>query len=457
MRKRALLITLLSMILTLNLISAISLDVSTNSISDSIITELNQPAIFDLTIRNLGESSNFEIYSLVGVDLTPIDPFPIDSGQTKTIRVNAILQEYLKSQKGPYTFEYKIKNSENEVQKEKLTIGIFGLENTLLITPQNINPNSKEIILTLKNKASITLTNLDIKITSAFFDYEKTIELKGNEIKEIQISLNQEKIKSLLAGSYLMNTEIKINNKNANIESIIKFLEKEGIETTEIKEGFLIKRDEIIKTNVGNIPQSIKITTEKNIISYLFTTFNYPPEIERTGFKIKYTWGKELIPNEELKLVIKTNWLLRIIIIVLIIGLFILIKRYVDSNLILTKKVSFVRTKGGEFALKVTLKAKAKNFIEKIHIIDKIPHLVKLYEKFGAISPDKIDMKNRRIEWNVESLNKDEERIFSYIVYSKIGIVGRFELPSAKAIYEKQGKIKEAESNRSFFINEPKK
>ena len=54
-------------------------------------------------------------------------------------------------------------------------------------------------------------------------------------------------------------------------------------------------------------------------------------------------------------------------------------------------------------------------------------------------------------------MNKGEERIFTYIIYSKIGVVGKFELPSARAIYEKEGKVKKTESNRSFFINEPKK
>ena len=132
MGKRILFITLFSFVLTLNLISAINLDVSINPISDSIIIELDKPATFDLTIRNLGESSNFEIYSLVGVDLTPEDPIFIESGNTKIIRINARLQDYLKSQKGPYTFEYKIKNSENEVQKEKLTIDILDLENTIM-------------------------------------------------------------------------------------------------------------------------------------------------------------------------------------------------------------------------------------------------------------------------------------------------------------------------------------
>ena len=152
-----------------------------------------------------------------------------------------------------------------------------------------------------------------------------------------------------------------------------------------------------------------------------------------------------------------SNWFYPIIVILLAIGLFILIKKSIEKDLILRKKVSFVKTKGGQFALKINLRLKAKRFIERINIIDKLPPLVKLYERYGAIPPSKIDLENRRLEYNIEKLNKDEERIFTYIIYSKIGVVGKFELPEAKAIYEKQGKIKRTESNRSFFINEPKK
>ena len=45
-------------------------------------------------------------------------------------------------------------------------------------------------------------------------------------------------------------------------------------------------------------------------------------------------------------------------------------------------------------------------------------------------------------------------RVFTYIIYSKIGVVGKFELPEAKVIYEKGGKVKETTSNKSFYVNE---
>ena len=121
------------------------------------------------------------------------------------------------------------------------------------------------------------------------------------------------------------------------------------------------------------------------------------------------------------------------------------------------KRVTYVRAKGGEFALKVLIKVKAKKFVENIKIVDKLPPIVKLYEKYGTINPDKIDEKNRRLEWNVENLDKGGEVMLSYIIYSKIRIMGKFALPPTTVIYEREGKVREAESNKVFFITEARK
>ncbi len=408
---------------SLNLVSAINLDISSEAISNKFILSLNEPAKFELTIRNLGDTEEFEIYSLAGIDIIPNEKITINSGETKKIKIIVTPQESLKSRKGFLNFEYRIKDEKNNIQKETLTINIIEL----------------------------------LKINSAFFDFEEKTSFSGEEEKEFEIKLDKEKIKTLSAGNFLLNTQIQVKKETAELESIIKFLEQEDIETIKNNEGWIIKRTEISKKNLGNIKKKITITAKKNLFSYLFTTFNIAPtKIEFSGLSRRYIWEKELIPNEEFNLIIKTNWFYPIIIILLITGLIVFIKKSIESDLILRKRVSFIKTKGGQFALKVSLKLKSKNFIEKINIIDKLPPLVKLYERFGAIIPDKIDLKNKRLEWNVESLNKGEERIFTYIIYSKIGVVGRFELPSAKAIYEKEGKVKKTESNRSFFINEPK-
>jgi nucleoside-triphosphatase THEP1 len=129
-----------------------------------------------------------------------------------------------------------------------------------------------------------------------------------------------------------------------------------------------------------------------------------------------------------------------------------LTKQFSKTNLSLKKKVSFVRAKGGEFALKVSVTVSARKFVEKVNIIDRLPPLVKLHEKFGGEMPRKVDENNRRIEWHFDKLQEGESRILSYVIYSKVGVLGKFALPTTTAIYEKDGEVHEAESNHAFFI-----
>ncbi|MBT4165819.1 hypothetical protein HOE04_02155 [archaeon] len=444
----------LILLINLNLLSATNLDINTIPISNTAISDLNEPAIFDLVITNNQDSDNFEIYSLVGVDIEP-DSFTINSQQTKTIRISAMPQKALLSKKGFFTFEYIIKDSEEDIQKKTLTLNVADLESSFDITFANINPNSNTIQVSIKNRISKDFKNLNLEFSSAFFEQKETLTLESLEIKEIEIQLDKEKIKPLEAGSYLTNTKIKYQDKSATKEAMINFLEKEDLYSSESSSGLIKKRQEIIRHNVGNVKKSVSIRIEKNLITALFTNFNIEPT--KSGFKgfgRYYIWEKELVSNEELKIISTTNWFYPVFIFLLIFGIIYLSKKSSTNHLTLNKNVSFVKTKGGQFALKVTLRIKAKNHITKIRLIDKLPPLVKLYERFGAIPPNEIDLTNHRLSWEIDSLNKGEERVFSYIIYSKIGVIGRFELPSARAVYERDGKLKDTNSNRAFYINE---
>ena len=117
------------------------------------------------------------------------------------------------------------------------------------------------------------------------------------------------------------------------------------------------------------------------------------------------------------------------------------------------KGVSFVRTKGGEFALKINLRVKARGSVRKIVISDRIPGHAKVFNKFG-IPPHRIDEHSRKIEWEIAHLNAGEERVFSYIIYSKINIVGSFELPAAIVSFDYQGKREHVLSNKTHFAAE---
>src|SRR3989304_4802339 len=107
------------------------------------------------------------------------------------------------------------------------------------------------------------------------------------------------------------------------------------------------------------------------------------------------------------------------------------------------KKVTFVNAKGGEFALKVAVTVGAKKYVERVNVTDHLPPLVKLYERFGGEKPTRVNEAARRIEWNLGNMMPGEKRVLQYVIYSKVGVMGRFSLPSARAVYEKDGEIHE--------------
>jgi hypothetical protein len=454
MKKKALSLIIAVVLLSTISVLAIDLKISSQAVSNVFVIELDEPAVFDLTIKNLGEEETFSIYSLVGINITH-NSFVLKNEETKKVRIYLTPKDYLRKDSKTYTFEYKIKNSINEIQTETLAINLIDLESSFLIEPEAISPNSDKIIIDIRNNVMREFKNVEFKMNSPFFSKDEKISFNANEKKFIEIDLDKEKLKTLDAGNYILNSQITVDGRITNIESQIKFLEKEGVETIENSEGVILQRVEIVKKNTGNVKKVVKITIEKSLLEFLFTTMNVAPtETRIDGFIKTYTWEKVLIPNEEFKVVTRTNWLFPVFILIIILVGIRLIRGSIYDSLELTKKVSFVKTKGGQFALKVTVKAKAKKNLDKITIVDGIPPLVKLYEKFGVIAPDKIDLENKKLHWNLSSLNKDETRIFTYIIYSKIGIVGRFELPKARAVYEEDNELKEAISNRSFYLRD---
>lgn len=449
---------LFALVLSLSIVSAIDLDIQKEAINDVVISELDDPATFRLTIKNNGERDTFELYSLVSVDISPKGAFSLSRGETKEMIISITPSETIKGKQGAFSFVYKIKSSNTGTQEDILTIKITDLKNALQITAESINPESEEIAITAENLENFNFKDIDAEFSSVFFSFNERFSLESFETVTFTSPLDKEKPISLMAGPYILDVNLKIGDYEGTLESTVKFLEKSGISTSESKEGFLIQRIDIEKRNEGNLPAVAEITIGKNTLSRAFTTFNLAPsKSERTGMTTTYYWTKELRPGESIEVIVKTNWIIPIVLVIAIIVLAVFSNIYLKSDLKLVKKITQVKTKGGEFALKVTIHSRARKYIEKINIVDKLPPIVKLYKRYGTIVPDRIDEKNRRLEWNIESLNEGEDRILTYIIYSKIGIVGRFELPPAKAIYEKKARIKETQSNRVFFVSEPGK
>jgi len=453
---------LLCLIFSLSLIAGLvsaQLQIKKQAVVDAVVPETKQPAVYNLEITNLGEDDNFQIYSLVGIGIYPNDTFSLGAGQTKDIEVKLYPEEAVLKNPGTFNFVYKIKGERTGITEDVMLIRIINLKDALDINSYNIELDAGTSKVYVRNKVSLAFPEIKARFHSAFFDFNKNFSLNANEEKEFDVTLDKEQIKNLFAGEYIITSDIETYGAKARIENSFRYAEKEFVKTDEIKKGFLIYSQNIVnKINEGNLPSIAQIIIKKNIISRLFTTFNIEPNrVERKGFAVTYIFQKEIKPGETFTVRATTSWLYPLIIIIAVIIIILLVKTYSSTFIILRKRTTYVRTKGGEFALKVSLDVKARNYAEKINVVDKIPSLVKVHERFGAIPPTKIDEKNRRLEWSIDSLQPGEQRVFSYIVYSKIAPIGKFELPQATAVYERDGKIHEVESNKVFFLTEPRR
>ncbi len=441
--------------LILPAVCAVNLDVNKTSSDEVMILDINTPAVIDLKITNHGISDDFQIYTFFGLLDKPKEKIHINSGETKEVQVEILPTYNLNT--GFSTFNLFIRGTDGTETSEKITIKIINLEDAFTVGSGEVDPDTTSLEVHLINRINLDFGEIEAKFSSPFFEFEESFSFGPNERKNFYVNLNKEDFDELTAGFYTLKAEITTNRGNSEIQGTIKFAEKDIVTTIKKESGFIISRKIIEKSNEGNVITPSETIIKKNIISRLFTSFNPEPDnVERDGLTYYYTWTREIKPGETLRISVRTNWIIPFLLILLIVAIIVFAKKFSNTNLSLRKKITFVRAKGGEFALKVSLFVHAKKYIEKVHIIDRLPSLVKIYEKFGGEIPTRVDEKNKRIEWNFEKLESGELRVISYIIYSKVGVLGKFALPSASAIFEREGEIKETTSNRAFFIAEQK-
>jgi len=450
-------LSLLAIFLLLGIISVadadFNLEVEKVDKGAIIISELNNPAIFDLIINNNGEADMSEIYSLVGVSMAPKGTFLIPAGRSQ-IEIRAYPNEQYRKREGSYSFGYEIRGQKQGIFKDKLSITVISLREALSVKDANIHPDDNSINIQIKNNAKANLENVEFYFRSAFFDDVKKIDFKPLEEVNVSIQIDKNKISKLVAGPYTMKVRANIEKARIEFEATINYLEKTGTSVSEESSGFLIRRISVTKVNRGNTSVKARIEMNKDIISRLFTTFSSDPlSVVRNGLFVNYVWEKSIGPDESFDVTATTNYTFPFLILILIIVIGFLVRKHTMTSLNVKKKVFFVKTKRDEFALRVVISVKARKKVSNIKVIDRLPIMTKLYEKFGR-APDKIDEATRRLIWNISHLNRGEERIFSYIIYSKVRTVGRFELPVAMVIFEKDGKHEEVSSNKAYFVSE---
>ncbi len=435
-------------------LTSASLTIGHDNSDRILVVDSGVPVTFNLTITNSGSATSFKFYNYMGFTMTPSDSIFIGSGETKQVSLKLYPIGSF-GVRGYYTLDYFLEDSSDIKTYDSLTFKVVELGDAFEIGASSLDPESNSINLYIKNKIPEQINGITADFSSPFFDFNKNLNLGPNERKIYTVELDRDKFKQLTAGFYTLTANITVNGISDGVEGVIEFSEKDLLTTSTSSSGFFINTYILEKTNNGNIPIVSESIVRKNIVSRLFTSLSPEPDsVDRDGFVVTYLWSEELMPGDSLEIKATTNWLFPLVIILFVIVAVVLMRQYSRNNLVLRKKVHFVKAKGGEFALKVTIFVSARKYIERVNIMDRLPPLVKLYEKFGNEQPSRMDSKNGKLEWNFEKLEEGETRMLTYYIYSKVGVLGKFALPSATGIYERDGKIKESSSNKAFFVAE---
>jgi hypothetical protein len=431
-------------------------------IHDVVVKELSQPATFLIKVKNLANKTDFfEFYTFVDVMLSPRGSTIIPAGSEKQVVLGIYPSEKLRDErKGGYTFVYYMKTAE-DVKEDRLVIRILPLIEVLKVDfPKVITPDTDYVTLEIENQENIALKDMVVRVESAFIDDSKKISFEPFQKQNLTIVMDRDKLKSMLAGKYLVKISFIADSKTkVDIIKEVEIIEKSNVVTREENFGTLFyPAIRIIKINEGNTISDVEVIIKKNVFANAFTTFSLQAdEAKKSATYYTFIWYTTLKPGESFSVEVRTNYMLPLAILFGVILIVLLLMFWFKTSLVIRKKAVRVRSKTGEFAIKIILLIKSRENLNNIFIRDKLPKLAELHERYGTIRPSKIDRERKILEWHIPHLKKGEEQIISYIIYSKVAVLGKFEIPRATARFENmKGEEKKSASNSILFFSEEK-
>jgi len=456
MKKELMLIAVFALMLSLPMAAA-EIKIGKKAVNPVVIKEFSLPAEFDLSVTNDNPYyDTFTVDTLLPINLIPKNIGGISSGETETMRLEIYPSiETREKYSGNFAFEYFVKGERAALEKDNFLIEILPLKEVLEIEmPASLEKEDESLEIKMSLKRNISFET-SVEISAELFDAEKTLTL-SNEKSTISIPID---LKEKKAGIYDAVFSFEVGEEKAEITKDVVLGAVLEIEETREEEGyFLSKQVKVTKTNKGNSVAEASISMEKSMLASLFTTFDGSPKVKKEAGKYVYEWEKELNPGESFSATMKTNYYIPFGILLLVILGAVVLKIATTPQIKIKKKVVKVRTKSGMFAAKIILSVKnTGKTVGDVKVIDRLPAFTELLpEKFGVISPSEV--KKKTVVWNFPLLEKGEEVMFSYIVFSKVEVFGKLEIPRTVVTFrDEKGIFKEAKSHLVHLLIEEEK
>ncbi|MEK6853908.1 MAG: hypothetical protein AABX60_01115, partial [Nanoarchaeota archaeon] len=205
--------------------------------------------------------------------------------------------------------------------------------------------------------------------------------------------------------------------------------------------------DETTYVNDGNVKSQKVVEQQTSILKSLFTKSTPKSfSISKDGKRFN-AWELSLEPQETVAIQVVESY--RSIFYLLILALvFLVLYRFFQSPVQLIKESSAISYKeGGVSELKVVLRLRNRSSqpYVKLTVMDRVPMIAEVeHDTMGTMKPVTIfnDGRGSVIKWEIENVDKQEERVLAYKIKSKLSILGTFTLPKGSAVFFTEKNVK---------------
>jgi hypothetical protein len=468
------------MLLSFSLVNAYNFDVKYEPIQNQII--FGETAKFNATITNNQDfhdtfrfkfnDNRWSVYTqpqhhyFGGIDVAPL----------KEVSTTLLFSPKKELRAGQYSIEVtlisqktnqEIRNFVNINLKSGFRIPEYSPNIKVEIDVPNkgkIDPRKEFTIkINLKNKNVLSLDGVSLSLRSDLIEEKEITDISFSPLERkteeftIKLNPNEQPKKDTIIAS------VRIGNKTfVDIEDfeIIPYLEPFKTESS-LKKVFLKRTNILSITNPSNVETQQQIKIKTSFLKGLFTSATPKSKIRREENVRYISWDLKLKPQETYTIIVTTNY--RPIFYIILLCILGIISYYVfRSPVVVTKSVTKITKKEGGISglrLMIHIKNRTQNILERVHVIDKIPHIAEIEKEFkvGTLQPSKIikhEKKGTIVKWEIENLDPNEERVISYEMKSKLTILGDFYLPKVKVRFlTHKGKPSIAYSNRLKLLS----
>lgn len=424
----------------------------------------NETAVFELTLSHGSlQTEFFELYSPeIRWDIRPEVSLQVPQGDVFRTR---LFVRPLKVDPGTYGIPINVKMSgSRDILRKNVVLEVLPKDDSAdsyvpafkgnASMPKSVDPRQEvRIALDVRNLNSRNLSDVNVKLRSQHFNKDYVMVLDSLQKKSVEFLFRLPERTEPGAGQ-LQISLLKLENDKTfqyDIAPLKYEVVKYGSIDTDIvvEKHWFLRVFNITLRNTGN--QDLRETYVFPSGLFLSLMTSEVPVGQHDGRFI--TWDVRLKPDEFTKIQVKRNY--RVVFgILFFTGLCMLLYFLLRSPLSLRKKISIVSTHEGairEVKIRLHLKNRGRHELPEVEVHDLLPSIANLVQEYeaGTLRPVKtMESKGGLVlKWVIDTLEPSEERVITYKISARYGIVGRLSLPVAEAKTRLHGRTRRAKSN----------